>query len=170
MNFILIQLIGAIAYIAIAISYYKKEKKSILLMQIFAYVMFTIHYCLLSGIAGVICNLIGLIALVVIYVFDKYKLKNKWLVGMLFVVALIVINIVTFQNVFSIFPMVASVIVIISFIMDNEDFIRKIGIVSALCWLVYAIAYKSYISIAFEAVTLVGVCVALIKNSKKKVK
>ena len=167
MNFILIQLIGAIAYITIAISYYRKEKKSILLMQIIAYIFFTLHYFLLAGISGVVCNLVGLFALVVIYIFDKYKLKYKWIASTFFIVALIVVNIITFQNIYSIFPMVASVIVIISFVLDNEDFIRKIGIVSALCWLVYAIVYKSYISIAFEALTLVGVCVALIKHSKK---
>ena len=167
MNFILIQLIGAIAYITIAISYYRKEKKSILFMQIIAYMFFTLHYFLLAGISGVVCNLVGLFALVVIYIFDKYKLKYKWIASMFFIVALIVVNIITFQNIYSIFPMVASVIVIISFVLDNEDFIRKIGIVSALCWLVYAIVYKSYISIAFEALTLVGVCVALIKHSKK---
>ena len=167
MNFILIQLIGAIAYITIAISYYRKEKKSILLMQIIAYIFFTLHYFLLDGISGVVCNLVGLFALVVIYIFDKYKLKYKWIASTFFIVALIVVNIITFQNIYSIFPMVASVIVIISFVLDNEDFIRKIGIVSALCWLVYAIVYKSYISIAFEALTLVGVCVALIKHSKK---
>ena len=167
MNFILIQLIGAIAYITIAISYYRKEKKSILFMQIIAYMFFTLHYFLLAGISGVVCNLVGLFALVVIYIFDKYKLKYKWIASTFFIVALIVVNIITFQNIYSIFPMVASVIVIISFVLDNEDFIRKIGIVSALCWLVYAIFYKSYISIAFEALTLVGVCVALIKHSKK---
>ena len=167
MNFILIQLIGAIAYITIAISYYRKEKKSILFMQIIAYMFFTLHYFLLAGISGVVCNLVGLFALVVIYIFDKYKLKYKWIASTFFIVALIVVNIITFQNIYSIFPMVASVIVIISFVLDNEDFIRKIGIVSALCWLVYAIVYKSYISIAFEALTLVGVCVALIKHSKK---
>lgn len=167
MNFILIQLIGAIAYITIAISYYRKEKKSILFMQIIAYMFFTLHYFLLAGISGVVCNLVGLFALVVIYIFDKYKLKYKWIASMFFIAALIVVNLITFQNIYSIFPMVASVIVIISFVLDNEDFIRKIGIVSALCWLVYAIVYKSYISIAFEALTLVGVCVALIKHSKK---
>lgn len=168
MSFILIQLIGAIAYITIALSYYKKEKKSILLMQIIAYVFFSIHYYFLNGISGVICNWIGLFALIAIYIFDKYKLKNKLFISIFFIAALIVINILTFQNIYSIFPTIASVIVIISFVLDNEDFIRKIGIISAICWLIYAIVYKSYISIAFEVVTLIGVCIALIKNPNKR--
>ena len=48
--------------------------------------------------------------------------------------------------------------------MDDEDNIRIIGIVAALCWLAYAIAYKSYISIIYEVITLIGVFIAFIKN------
>ena len=37
---------------------------------------------------------------------------------------------------------------------------------SAVCWLIYAIVYKSYIGIVFEIITLFGVMAATIKNSK----
>ena len=167
MYFVLIQLIGAIAYTTIAASYYKKEKKKILFLQILAYIFFTIHYYLLSGITGVICNLIGLLALIGIYIFDKYKLKNKKLIVSLFVLLLIIANITTFQNIYSFFPMIASVISIISFLSDKENNIRIVGSISALCWLIYAIVYKSYITIFFEVVTLIITLIALIKNKSK---
>ena len=171
MNFLLIQFIGAIGYAILAASYYKKEKRKILFMQIIAYVMFTIHYYLLSGLTGAICNLIGLFALFIIYLFDKYEWKNKNLVSYFFILLLIIINIITFQNIYSIFPMIASVIVIVSFLMNSEDYIRGIGLISAVCWLIYAIVYKSYIAIAFEIFTLIGTLVAFIKNtSNPKVK
>lgn len=168
MDFVLIQCIGAIAFILLILSYFKKEKSKILFMQILAYIMFTIHYYLLSGITGAICNFVGLIALITIYLFDKYELKNKRLVAYLFIIILLAINIATFQNVYSIFPMIASVSVIISFISNNEDFIRAIGVVSAICWLIYAIVYKSYISIVFESITCIGVVTAFIKNTNNK--
>ena len=165
---LLIQAIGAIGYTIIAISYFKKEKKQILFMQIISYIFFTIHYYLLDGVTGAICNIIGLFALITIYLFDKYKLKNKFWVSMIFVLVLLVINIISFQNFFSIFPMVASIIVILSFLENSENLIRGIGVVSAVCWLIYAIAYKSYISIAFEVITLGNVCGALLKNINQK--
>ena len=120
MNAIFTQFIGAIGYTTLAASYYKKEKKKILFMQIIAYVMFTIHYYLLNGITGAICNLIGLFALLIIYLYEKYNEKNKNLLAMSFIIVLIIINVGTFQNFFSIFPMIASVIVILSFLTDNE--------------------------------------------------
>ena len=171
MNFILIQIIGGIGYATLAASYYKKEKNKILFMQIIAYIMFTIHYYLLSGITGAICNLVGLFALIIIYIYEKYKWENKNIIAFIFILILTIINIATFQNIYSIFPMIASVIVIISFLMNDEDYIRGIGLISAVCWLIYAIAYHSYIAIIFEIVTLIGVLIAFAKNiSSKKLK
>ena len=168
MKFILIQIIGGIGYTILATSYYKKEKKKILIMQIIAYIMFTIHYYLLSGITGAICNLIGLFALITIYTFEKYKWKNKNIIACFFILMLIIINIATFQNFYSIFPMIASVIVIISFLLNNENDIRMIGVLSAVCWLIYAIVYKSYVAIIFELITFIATLGAFLKNSQKE--
>ena len=167
MNMIITQFIGAIGYGTLALSYFKKNKKEILFMEIIAYIFFTIHYYLLNGITGAICNLIGLFALVSIYLFDKYKLKNKYLVSIFFVIILLIINIRNFQNIYSIFPMIASIIVIISFLSNDENKIRIVGVISAICWLIYAIVYKSYIAIVFEVITLINVFLALFRNIKK---
>jgi len=164
MNFLVIQGIGAIGYGTLALSYFKKEKRKILFMQIISYIFFVMHYYLLNGITGAICNLVGLFALIAIYLFEKYKLKNKLFISIVFMFLLFIINMITFQNFYSIFPMIASIIVIISFLEDNENTIRGIGIVAAVCWLIYAIVYKSYIAIIFEVITLIDVCIAFIKN------
>ena len=76
-NTLITQFIGAIGYTSLALSYFKKKKKDILFIEIIAYIFFTLHYYLLNGITGTICNFIGLLALVTIYFFDKYKLSNK---------------------------------------------------------------------------------------------
>ena len=167
-NMLIIQGIGAIGFIILALSYFKKEKKDILLIEIIAYFFFAIHYYLLNGITGAICNLIGLFALVVIYLFDKYKLHNTYLVSIIFVLLILIINIITFQNIYSIFPMIALTIVIISFLSSDENHIRIVGVISAICWLIYGIVYKSYISIIFELIPLINVCFALYKNIRNK--
>lgn len=161
---IVVQGIGALGYTTLAFSYFKKEKRQILFIQIFSYIFFAIHYYLLDGITGTICNLIGLFALVTIYVFEKHNWKNKMPVSMFFITLICVINIMSFQNIYSIFPMIASVIVIISFLINNENIIRAVGVLSAICWLIYAIVYKSYVSIIFEVITFIDVIVAFLKN------
>ena len=167
-NTLLVQGIGAIGYSTLAFSYYKEKKEQILFMQIIAYIFFTIHYYLLNGITGAICNLIGLVALITIYVFEKYNLGNKLFISITCMLAVFIINIITFQNFFSIFPIIASIIVIISFLDNNDKNIRIIVVMAAECWLIYAIAYKSYVAIVFEVLTLVGVFIALLKKNNNK--
>ena len=163
MNFILIQFIGAIGYLTLSVSYFKEEKLDILFIQIIASILFTIHFYLLDGINGAICNFIGLFALESIYLFVKYKWKNMKIAITTFVLLLIIINIATFQNIFSIFPTVAAVISILAFLNEDENIIRGIGIISAICWIIYAIVYKSYVSIMFETITFIFTSIAFLK-------
>ena len=167
-NMLLIQLIGAIGYLLLAISYLNKKKKQILLMQIFSYIFLVIHYYFLNGITGTLCNLLGLGALVTIYLTEKKNPKYKTFPVILFVLLILIINIITFQNIFSIFPMIASIIVIISFLLEDENIIRIIGIIAAVCWLIYAIIYKSYSSIIFEIIIILNAYTSLIKNKRTK--
>lgn len=167
MKFIITEIIGAMAYIALALSYFKKQKKGILLVQIISYLLFVIHYFLLDGITGAICNMLGLVALVVIYFFDKYQLKNKKVLIVAMILVLVAISLITYQDIFSIFPIFASSFTISSFLTSKERIIRGIGIVSTACWLVYAVALHSPITFIFEVLTLLFVLGAFVKNEKK---
>ena len=171
--FILTQIIGAIGYLTLSASYYKKNKKDILFIQIISYIFFTVHYYMLDGKTGAMCNLLGLIAFVIIYFFDKYKVKNKKILTICIIPFLIIISLITYENAFSVFPIIASVFAILSFISNDENKIRGIGIVAAICWSVYAIVYKSYVAIIFETITLIATIIAFIKNlkgNKEKIK
>ena len=165
-KFLITQFIGLIGYSALGYSYFRKEKKEILLIQIFAYIMFILHYQFLGAITGSVCNLLGLISFLIIYLFDIYKKNKKILIGVLLPI-LIIIALITFENIYSIFPIIGSVFAIISFISDDENFIRQIGIFAAICWLIYAIVYKSYVAIVFEVITLIVVVIAYFKRRKK---
>ena len=75
-KFLIIQFIGLIGYVLLSYSYFKKKKKDILLIQIFSYIMFILHYQFLGAITGSVCNLLGLLSFLIIYLFDVLK-KNK---------------------------------------------------------------------------------------------
>ena len=163
MNNILIQIIGGIGYFLLALSFYKKEKKEILLMQVIAYIFFTVHYYLLNAITGTICNILGLISLVIIY-YLSIKNKKKDRIVLVMIPILLGISILTYQNIYSIFPIISIIISLLSFINDDENIIRFIGIISAIGWLIYAIVYHSYVAIAFEIFTIISTVIAYIKN------
>ena len=167
-NMFVIQLIGMMAYTTLGLSYLQKKKRNILLVEIISYMLFSLHFYLLNGITGAICNLIGLSALVTIYLFEKYKLENKNLLALIFIGLILIINIKTYQNIYSIFPMIALTTVIVSFLFNNENRIRITGIVSAVCWLIYGIAYNSYVSAIFNIIIISNIIYSLYKNTKKK--
>ena len=168
MRSIIIQIVGAIAFILLSISYYKKEKDKILFYQILSYIMFTIHYYMLGGLTGAMCNFIGLIAFIIIYIFDKYKFANKKILIYSIIPFLVVISLITYENIFSLFPIIASVIAIASFLSDDENLIRQIGAIATFCWLIYAIVYKSYVAIVFEVLTFTATAIAFFKLRKEK--
>lgn len=165
-KFLIIQFIGLIGYVLLSYSYFKKKKKDILLIQIFSYIMFILHYQFLGAITGSVCNLLGLLSFLIIYLFDVLK-KNKKILLCIIIPILLVISFLTYENIFSIFPIIGIVLAVLSFTTNNEDLIRRTGIVGAICWLIYSVVYKSYISIIFEAVTLVSVVIAYFKRRKK---
>lgn len=167
MKFIISQILGAVGYSLLAYSFYRKEKKEILYIQILAYIGFTTHYALLGALTGTICNIIGFIALILIYFFSDDDKKKKILVFIL-ITLLIVMSILSYENIFSIFPVVACLITFASFLSKDENIIRFIGIISALFWLIYAINHISYSAIIFEVITVISTTIAYIKNLNVK--
>lgn len=164
MKFIISQILGAIGYSLLALSYFKKKKRDILFVQIVAYIGFTTHYFLLDALTGTVCNILGFIALILIYFFSKDQNKKRILVAIL-IPLLIVMAFLSYENIYSIFPVFACFITFISFLSKDENKIRFIGIISATCWLIYAIIHVSYSAIIFEAITVVATIIAYIKNT-----
>lgn len=163
MKEIIIQLIGALAFVFLMWSYYKKEKIKILYMQILASIIFTIHYYLLSGITGAICNFINVIILILIYLFE-IKEKKKISLILVLIPIFTFVCFISWENIFSIFPIIATVLASTSFLCNKETNIRIIGIINCICWIVYGFIYLSYPGIIFNTITVITTTIALIKN------
>ena len=163
--FIISQILGFIGYSLLAYSFFKKKKKQILYIQLIAYIGFTSHYALLKALTGTICNIIGFIALILLYFFSDNERKKKILVLVL-VPLLIVMAILSYENIFSLFPVIASIVSFISFLSKDVNKIRFIAIISTSFWLIYAFIQGSYVAMVSEVITLICTIVAYIKNKK----
>lgn len=167
------QIIGALGYIILSLSYFNKEKRGILFIQIFAAITFALHYYLLGAITGTVCNLINMLIITVIYLYEKNNGKNKKALVLFMIPLLVVISLLTYDNIFSIFPIIASIITMLSFLSSSENLIRLSGLLSSLGWLVYSVIHKSYVAIGFGIYTIISTSIALYKNrnvSKKEQK
>lgn len=167
MKFIIAQILGAIGYSLLAYSYFKKSKKEILFIQILAYIGFTTHYFLLEALTGTVCNVLGFIALILIYFVSDNEKKKKILI-LILIPLLILMSFLSYENIYSIFPVIGCLLTFNSFLSQDENKIRFIGIISAGCWLIYAIIHISYSAIVFEVVILISTIVAYLKNKAQK--
>ena len=77
-----------------------------------------------------------------------------------------VMTYLSYENIYSLFPVVGCLLTFISFLSKNVNKIRFVGIISTACWLIYAIIYVSYSAIIFEVIILIAAVIAYIKNKK----
>ena len=164
MKEIIIQAVGVLAYLILIYSYQKKSKIKILFMQVISAVFFALHFYLLSGLTGAICNFLNVFVLITIYIYEIKKFKRKvWLI-IIITPLLLLIPFFTYENMYSLLPIFASILGISGFLCDKEDYIRITGIFSNAAWLVYGCIYKSYPSIIFETITIIAIIVAILRK------
>ena len=106
----------------------------------------------------------GLIAVILLYFFSDNK-KNKKLLVIGLIAILIIMSFVTYENIFSLFPITASIITFYSFLNKDKNMIRLAGIIAAALWVVYAIIIKSYTAIIFESITVITTTIAYFKKN-----
>ncbi len=167
MKFIISQILGTVGYSLLAYSYFKKSKKEILYLQILAYIGFTTHYFLLDALTGTMCNVLGFVALILIHFISENEKKKKVLV-LLLILLLIFMSYLSYENIYSIFPVIGCLLTFTSFLSQDENTIRFLGIISAACWLIYAVIHVSYSAIIFQIVVLISTIVAYLKNKAKE--
>ncbi len=171
-NEIVNQCIGALGYFLLAISYFSKEKSKLLIVQIVSNVFLATHFYLLSGIAGAICDIVCIITDIIIFLNDKRKFINKKLLVVVLIVLLFSIYFSTlyFTNstftLKELFPITATCMIVVSLVSDNKNLIRLIGLLAALCWLVYGIVKHSYASSVFKIIIILSTIISYSREKK----
>ncbi len=165
---VLTQVIGGAGYIVMASSYYQKTKFQIMLWQIAANVILAMHFYFLSGFTGSLCSLITIAVLIGMYLMNKKEIHRRDIILFWAIVGLSLITYYTYDNFFSLFPFLASVVSYVAFLSNKENEIRLAGILIAILWLIYAMIYGSYVAIGFEIFMIITTIIALIKHRDSK--
>jgi len=168
-----IQLVGAFGYFFLANSYFNKNKNMILNMQIVANVFLAIHYFCLSGIVGAVCDVVSIVANTIIYFFNKNNCKNKQLLAELLILFLIISCFITLFilkkpiTIHEVFPVIATIMVILSFVTNSKNVIRGIGLIVAVCWLIYGFIFGSYSAIIFEILIILSTIISHFREKRQ---
>lgn len=158
-----IQLIGILAFCVLVLSFYKKETVTILTYQITSNFAYSVHFFLLGGLSGAFCSLIGMIRNIVLI-----KSDNKKIIIPLFIFLYLLVTIIFYENIYSIFPMLANLIYLICITLKTKKNILIGAIISSIFWILYSMFVSSYVSIVTESILIVSNTIQLIRLKIKR--
>ena len=158
-------LAGVAGIISSMIIYQQKERKKLLIWKLISDVMWLTQYLLLGAYSGAGIALVSMIRGIVFVNKDSRWAKSRWwLYG--FLGLSLVIGIITWKNIFSIFTMIASVIAIISFWIGNPKLSRILSYPISICMLTYDFNVKAISGIVNELLTLTSSTIGVLRHDK----
>ncbi len=123
-----------------------------------------IQYIILNAYSGIATKIIAILRDLSIMKQEKYNfLKTKKMLG-IFVIIYIVLMIITYQGILSVFSLLAALIYTIFCWNGNANTVRYIGIFTNVLWLVYNIYVKSYIGAFSNLISIISTSIAIYNN------
>lgn len=172
MIFYIAQAVGFVGMIMAFISFQKSNREGIILFQIMASFIFTLHFTLLGTITndytGAVMNVLGVIRNIIFLHREKSWANNKaWLY--IFLLFFIVSGIITYRNIFSLFPVLGMCIASVALWMRNSKHTRFIVIFASPCWLIYNIVNHSIPGVLTESFVLISLTISIIRYDLLKI-
>ena len=166
MEYIIIgNIFGIIGLIYSAVAYHKKEKKDILKLLIISNSLSLIQYMFLQAYTGCITIIISIIRNIIAL---KKRDKNENIILAIFIILYIVMGIITYNSIFSILPIIASIIYVIGIWNGNENIIRKTGLINMYLWLIYSISTFAVAGAIQNIILIISTHIA-IRNNREEV-
>ena len=170
------QAVGILAMGFMIFSYQRKTHRGVLVFQLIGAVLFAVNFWMLSAAMGCIMNLISAFRALVFLNQEKLRANHPaWLAGFLltyllsYVLAFTVLGTQpTALNLIAEFlPVIGMTAATLSFRMADARMIRKFGLISSPCWLLYNIYAFSLGAIICEVLSLSSIIIGIRRLDRK---
>ena len=158
-----IQLIGLLGFCILVLSFYKKETVTILTYQVTSNFAYTVHYFLLGGLSGAFCSLIGIVRNIVLI-----KIDNKKIIISIFILLYLIVTIIFYEGIYSLFPMTANSVYLIALSYKKRKTLLIGAIISSILWILYSVFVNSYVSVVTESILLLSNAIQLKKENNNQ--
>ena len=161
--------IGFVGVIISFIIFQQKNKNKMILCKLLSDVIWALHYGFIGAYSGMAVALVNIPREVVYYCQNKNK-NNSPISLVVFGIINVIFAIITWKNVFSLFPTFASISAMFAFWLNNVKATKKISLLVSVLMLTYDIFNSSYMGILNEIITLISIIVALtvlLRNKKE---
>lgn len=167
MLFILAQICGIIALILTVIAVQFKTKEKIVMCSVFANIVVAMQFFLLNAITGAVVSIINTIRCIIFYYYKKKDIKPSIIILLIFEIIAVVSGIMSWQNIWSIIPIIVTVIYTYGLWQDNVKVIRIATGIAGFGWAIYDVIVMAYVGAVQEASQLISAIIALFRNRKE---
>lgn len=167
MLFIIAQIIGFIVLGITVISIQFKTKEKILICQIIANILVAIQYFCLNALTGGVVAIINVIRCLIFYYYKKKDKKPSLIFLSIFILVAIGSGILTWQNGFSIIPIIATIVFTYGLWQDNVKITRICTAITAGNWTIYNIIVKAYAGAIQSVAECISAIIAMIRHKGK---
>ena len=175
-SYIASQVITIITYLFLALTYYAKDRKKILILNFLSLIANGIAYILLNAWTGLAMCIVAIIRNIIFIIDKKVNEKNNnistkdiIILLILFVIS-ILFAIFTFDGIFSLLSVIATMLYTYSVWQKNTKVYKFLGIPIGILWVAYNIYVKSLFGIILETILLICSTVGYLLEKKKKSK
>ena len=169
------QAIGIVAMLFNILSYQGKQQKKVIAMQLCGSTLFAVNFLLLGATVGGILNVLAAIRAVVFLFKEKLRADRLW-----WLLAFIVLYITIYGLNFTLFgkdptpknlmvevlPVIGMIATNIGFRLKNASDVRRCGLISSPCWLMYNIIAGSWGAIICEVLSLLSIIVGMFRHDR----
>lgn len=160
-TYILSQVFTILTYITLAITYYVKNRKTVLVISFLSIVCNGIAYIFLGAWTGLAMCIMALVRNIIFIVdekkngkSDKIHKKDMVILAVLYLIS-IVSAVFTYQGLFSLLSVVATMLYTYSVWQKKTSIYKVLGIPIGILWILYNIYIQSIFGILLETILLI---------------
>ena len=157
---VIAEVIGIIGIICSILSFQCSQRKNVMLFQVLASLMFCTQLFLVGAVTGACLDSINFFRSLF------FSIDKKWLA--LFILLLLAAGIATWQNAYSILPMIGSLLSTVALWMKTSKKIRLISFFSGPCWLIYNVVNGAYSAAVNELIAMTSIVIGILRHDIKK--
>lgn len=171
------QIISIVAMAFNILSYQQKSARGVIAMQFFGGSLFAVSFLMLGAYVGGLLNIIAAVRAILFFYKDKFKTDHiAWLV--FFIATYLAAYAATFlvfdkeptviNFLIECLPVIGMVATNLAFRYKEAGIIRRFGLVSSVCWLIYNIVALSIGAICCEALSIGSIFIGMARLDRKK--
>ena len=149
-KFLLIQILGIIAWIFLILSYHRKDTNKIIVFQIIGNILYCIHYLLLRAYGGLFICFFE-----IIFDYGYYKTTKDNLIYLISIPVRIFGGLISLINLIDILPIIASLVDGYS-LTKKKKFVVIGAIISYSIWFIYDFSVLSYSGALADAIIIIS--------------